>query len=340
MASIEQKLDFIALSVNSVENGQKLQTKQNKNQNISGRLDNVERKQEEILRVLTALRSELAGISSGMARRDSLILGTSVVSSIALRRDSVIGGNAGDSRRGSLILPDIYGRSSIPVMEVEPWELSQSVQENVNKMFERHFVLTPWVREKRLRNQLRLILKDHLDAGPQRRSTTTKLVHDAHQVFPVWRNQIREKMFQDWDYIQELSPKEAVEIIFESFHKCMQKDEQESMALYAEHMVEVGQYLKKKLADRAEKNGRQPGNVTNSKFWYEVRKKIQEVLEKEKELGIKRDIENEDDDSDDVIPGHGGADSEDELATDVPGSDVSNGDVELNLKVKKDGNRN
>ena len=61
-------------------------------------------------------------------------------------------------------------------------------------MFERHFVLTPWVREKRLRNQLRLILKDHLDAGPQRRSTTTKLVHDAHQVFPVWRNQIREKV--------------------------------------------------------------------------------------------------------------------------------------------------
>ena len=79
--------------------------------------------------MLTALRSELAGISSGMARRDSLILGTSVVSGITLRRDSVIGGNTGDSRRGSLILPDIYGRSSIPVMEVEPWELSQSVQE-------------------------------------------------------------------------------------------------------------------------------------------------------------------------------------------------------------------
>ena len=50
--------------------------------------------------------------------------------------------------------------------------------------------------------------------------------------------------------------------------------------------------------------------MTNSKFWYEVRKKIQEVLEQEKELGIKRDIENEDDDSDDVIPGHGVADSE------------------------------
>ena len=80
---------------------------------------------------MTALRSELAGISSGMARRDSLILGTSVVSGITLRRDSVIGGgnNAGDSRRGSLILPDIYGRSSIPVMEVEPWELTPSVQE-------------------------------------------------------------------------------------------------------------------------------------------------------------------------------------------------------------------
>ena len=66
-----------------------------------------------------------------MARRDSLILGTSVVSGITLRRDSVIGvgNNTGDSRRGSLILPDIYGRSSIPVMEVEPWELTLTVQE-------------------------------------------------------------------------------------------------------------------------------------------------------------------------------------------------------------------
>ena len=78
------------------------------------------------------MRSELAGISSGMARRDSLILGTSVVSGITLRRDSIIGAKEGDSRRGSLILPDIYGRSSIPVMEVEPWELTQPVQEVTN----------------------------------------------------------------------------------------------------------------------------------------------------------------------------------------------------------------
>ena len=67
-------------------------------------------------------------------------------------------------------------------------------------------------------------------------------------------------MFQDWEHIQELSPKDAAEIIFETFHKCRPKDELESMALYSEHMVEVGQYLKKKLADRAEKNGRQVEN--------------------------------------------------------------------------------
>ena len=66
-----------------------------------------------------------------MARRDSLILGTSVVSGITMRRESLVGGGCGggDSRRNSLILPDYYGRSSIPVMEVEPWELSQNVQE-------------------------------------------------------------------------------------------------------------------------------------------------------------------------------------------------------------------
>ena len=64
----------------------------------------------------------------------------------------------------------------------------------LDQLFERQFILSPWVREKRMRNQLRLLLKDHLDAGPKRRSTVTKVVHDAHQIFPVWRNQIREKV--------------------------------------------------------------------------------------------------------------------------------------------------
>ena len=117
-------------------------------------------------------------------------------------------------------------------------------------------------------------------------------------------------MFQDWENIQELNPKEASNIIFDGFKKSRQNDEIESMALYAEHMIEVGQYLKRKLADRAERAGRQPGNVTNSKFWYEVRKKIQEVLQQEKEMGIKRDIEIDDDDSDDILVSQNGADSE------------------------------
>ena len=53
--------------------------------------------------------------------------------------------------------------------------------------------------------------------------------------------------------------------------------------------------------ERKEKNGRQNGGVTvtNSKFWYEVRKKIQEVLENEKVIDAKNEMEN-DDDSDDV----------------------------------------
>ena len=55
-------------------------------------------------------------------------------------------------------------------------------------------------------------------------------------------------------------------------HPKRKKDEQESMALYAEHMVEVGQYLKKKLADRAEKNGRQVCFVRNLKLVLSDRK--------------------------------------------------------------------
>lgn len=191
------------------KSAQRVQNKQSRIPNFSSRLESVEKKQEEMLRLLTALRSELAGISSGMARRDSLMLGSTVVSGLSIRRDSLLGDQS--VRRDSLILgSEFHGRSAtIPVMEVEPWEPTQSVQEVryrhqtlasrpvlqlLDQLFERQFILSPWVREKRMRNQLRLILKDYLEAGPKRRSTVTKLVHDAHQIFPIWRNQIREKV--------------------------------------------------------------------------------------------------------------------------------------------------
>ena len=51
-----------------------------------------------------------------------------MVSGITLRRDSLVEGNQ-SSRRNSLILPDYYGRSTIPVMEVEPWVPNDQVQE-------------------------------------------------------------------------------------------------------------------------------------------------------------------------------------------------------------------
>ena len=80
------------------------------------------------------LRSELAGISSGMARRDSLMLGGNglqqlqafrwykpriILVHLVFRRDSF-----DPSRRDSLILASesLNGSSrSFPVMEVEPW---------------------------------------------------------------------------------------------------------------------------------------------------------------------------------------------------------------------------
>jgi len=45
---------------------------------IGERMEGLEMRQEEIVKLLNSLRSELAGISSGMARRDSLILGNGI----------------------------------------------------------------------------------------------------------------------------------------------------------------------------------------------------------------------------------------------------------------------
>ena len=155
LASIDNKLEHLAITVENIEvtdiiliitvclpgnkinklrlkfqTVQRVQTKQGKNQNFSLRLENVEKKQEEVLKLLTALRSELAGISSGMARRDSLMLGSSVVSGLAIRRDSLITTGDPAVRRDSLILGSDYGRNAtIPVMEVEPWEPTPPVQQ-------------------------------------------------------------------------------------------------------------------------------------------------------------------------------------------------------------------
>jgi len=164
---------------------------------IGARMEGLERRQEEIVRLLNSLRSELAGISSGMARRDSLILGGNGIQQLqGFRRDSF-----DPSRRDSLVLGSESFTSTsrtFPVMEVEPWTPTQEVADVLDRLLERQFLLSPWVREKRLRNQLRLVLKDHLEAGPVRRSTVTKVVHDAHQVFPIWRTQIRETVGDFW----------------------------------------------------------------------------------------------------------------------------------------------
>ena len=105
-------------------------------------------------------------------------------------------------------------------------------------------------------------------------------------------------MFEHWEKVQEIEPKESAEIIYVQFKRPRFTDELEATHLYAEHMVEVGQYLKRKAIERAERSGKQnykPVNVTNSRFWYEVRKKINEVLEQEKIAGNRRTSQPEDD---------------------------------------------
>ena len=97
----------------------------------STKLEVVGKKQDEAVKLLTIFRSELAGISSGMARRDSLMLGSGAFLGLtSLRRDSLIIDPTG--RRESLILGSegYLGRSgNIPVMGVEPWDPTKDVQE-------------------------------------------------------------------------------------------------------------------------------------------------------------------------------------------------------------------
>jgi len=307
LSDVENKLSVITVAVTEIQATQKQIQQHVKMTGLTARLENIEKKQEDTMKLLTGLRSELAGISSGMARRDSLMLGSGVVPGLtSLRRDSLI--LDGQHRRDSLVLANdmiIQGKGgSIPVMEVEPWEPNGETQEVIDRLLERQFLLSPWVREKRLRNQLRLVLKDVLDAGPRRRSTVTKIVHDAHQLYPIWRNQLREIMFDNWDRVQEMEIEKAAEIIFAQFKKPRFPDELESVNMYAEHMIEVGQYLKRKASERAERAGKAvytPSAVTNSKFWYEVRKKITEILDNKRAAGRRRSSCQDDDDSEDEI---------------------------------------
>ncbi|XP_023347643.1 uncharacterized protein LOC111716418 [Eurytemora carolleeae] len=319
LSDLEGKISDLTRSVQDIQVNQKTLSQHLKVANISNRLDGVEKRQEEVIRLLSNLRNELAGISSGMARRDSLMLGTGLTN---MRRDSLI--LESSSRRGSVLLAadGLIGKgNTIPVMEVEPWQPSTEVQQIIDRLLERQFLLSPWMREKRLRNQLRLILKDYLDAGPQRRSTVTKIVHDAHQLFPVWRGQIKDAMFADWEKVQALSFPEAAEIIFSKFKKSRFSDETEAIQLYAEHMIEVGQYLRRKANERAEKAGRTPqiqGSITNSKFWYEVRKKINEILENRKDLDRRRSSSMAEQDSDEDESYHSPDEDQEKRTVNIP----------------------
>jgi len=295
VSTLEGKITNLSTTVEDMQLTQKTMNESLRVTNISTRLDQLEKRQDEVIRLLGLLRNELAGISSGMARRDSLMLGSGLN---YLRRDSLVDFG---SRRNSALLPDGMLGKTVPVMEVDPWTPPAPVQQSIDKVVERQFLLAPWVREKRLRNQLRLVLKDHLDPGPQRRSTVTKIVHDAHQTFPVWRSQLKEAMFSHWDTVQEMSFKDAAQVIFAQFTKTRLADEQESVELYAEHMIEVGQYLRRKASERAERAGRpvnMNSSVTNSKYWYEVRKKINEVLESQRELVHSKSLSPAENDSD------------------------------------------
>ena len=84
------------------------------------------------------------------------------------------------------------------------------------------------------------------------------------------------QMLENWDRTELLEPRQAATVIFSQFSRPRQQDEADSVVLYAEHMVEVAQFLKRKAGEKRSGKSCQAA-ITNSKFWYEVRKKISEV---------------------------------------------------------------
>jgi len=91
-------------------------------------------------------------------------------------------------------------------------------------------------------------------------------------------------MLAAWGQLQDADLEDAADVIFAQFKKPRFPDEVEAGLLYAEHMIEVGQYLMRRAGEKAGRNGKvlSSNAVTNSKFWYEVRKKVNEVVEESK----------------------------------------------------------
>jgi len=235
-------------------------------------MSSVLERQKSSCSLLSGLRTDMAGLGSGLARRDS--------AAFSMRSPQA------DTEDSGLILSQPGLRNTnVAVLEVTPWEPTPEVAKALDTLLKRQFLMFPWVREKRLRGLIRNILKEHLQAGPLRRSTVTKIVFEAQQMFQEWRNKIKEKMFDNWNLVQDDIGK-AANIIFEDYKAFDNDEEVEGKLLYAEHMVEVGQYLRRKIMEKRRNNSMVSNenhiNVSSSKFWYEVRKKIMEILESQK----------------------------------------------------------
>lgn len=107
-------------------------------------------------------------------------------------------------------------------------------------------------------------------------------------------------MLENWDKVQEMTNSDAAKIIFQNFqdHKCF-VEETKNIEFLAEHMIEVCQFLKRKKEERSAKSGipaKLNTAIPNSRFWYEVKKKINEIMG-EKIIQRKVSIEESEEDS-------------------------------------------
>ncbi|XP_023328064.1 uncharacterized protein LOC111701132 [Eurytemora carolleeae] len=262
LSGMKKQLEELELGVRQTQIEQLSLIKELNVDDISSKLDRVHNSQDQILKSLNQLRGDLIIMTSRLCRTEHNFLGNTL-----------------RGLNDRLIREDTCGPGYLCVLEATPWQIPPQLQEMIDVRFEGFFLLYPWIRDKKARDNIKNILKLSLENGPQFRSTVNKIMYEKSNEFLAWRAQIKEKMFSEWEKVQKMNFTEAAIFIFQQFKKPRRPEEVLSTELYAEHMIEVGQYLIRKRIRNSSKELDKSAElkVNTSKFWYEVNKKVTDL---------------------------------------------------------------